>query len=136
MLCKCVCTLYKHTILFECPVIYVCRFTFIDFMSNRYVYDWASERSLVSNRLMNFRATQNWQHIHVLRMIDDWYNGAFYVHVKRLGLWIFCTSCHRISMFTLRFGIHFFCVFIYFYFFFYFQFIATATSNMFAILLF
>lgn len=49
-------------------------------------------------------------HADIYTMIDDWYNSAFYVNVKRLGLWIFCSRCHYISFGSLFcFVIHFLC---------------------------
>lgn len=100
---------YTYTVLFECPVIYVCRFAYshIDFMS---IVMFTIERMsvcLLFDRLMNFHAT----HKRTSTMIDVigiTVRPLFMWNVKRLGLWIFCSRCHCIS-FTLHFVIHFLC---------------------------
>lgn len=74
------------------------------FHVNRDVYDWTDERSLV-------RPFDESPCNAFIRNCDRWLenNGAFYVNVKRLGLWIFYSRRHCHSHLLSIFVIHFLC---------------------------
>lgn len=74
------------------------------FHVNGNVYDWTDERSLV-------RPFDEFPCNAYARNCDRWLesNGAFYVNVQRLGLWIFYSRCHCHSHLLSISAIHFLC---------------------------